>query len=636
MLKTADMNKSKEAGHPHENYVRIGDGLDEIRPDLTKLKDYTQTRLALAGQLRIVRESLTTLGREKAERQFGDLMVKLAEDRFTLAVLGQFKRGKSSLMNAIIGSELLSTGVLPTTSAITVLRYGPEERLIINRENSIFPEELPVSSLAEYVTETANPGNIRKVKTACVEVPVSFLRNGIEFVDTPGVGSSISANTATTYDFLSECDAVLFVTSTDTPMTSTELEFLREIRRYVHKIFFVINKIDLVADTERDRVLNFVAETISKQTGSESLKIFHLSAKMGLTAKMTGDAVLYERSGLKSLEDNLASFLSMEKSSVFLSAVNHKALLILNNEATLDVFGEVAIEARQREKQEGTNLTIHNNPRNAVVSLIRAWSKLKLIYAETTHSRIPETEDIEIRLPVNKEERSQSGSENAIENIAADFLSRGCPVCKHLIDRASDFFSNWQYKISREEDAQTAFATELGFCPLHTWQLFALCSPHGASVGFATLTEQIAHHLREADATSIRGKTIQQLVRDSHNCRVCKILHSSETESIRQIAVMIGESDGRSRYHHSQGVCLRHLGMLIDAVSSDEERQFLLSHAALQFEYEAQDMRSFAMKHEALRRALQNSNEQDAYRRAIIHIVGDKGVYSPWPEDRDI
>jgi predicted GTPase len=630
------MDKSKKVGHSQEKYARIAAGIDEISPDLDKLHVYTRTKLALAGQLRIVRESLTTLGREKAERQCGDLMVKLAEDRFTLAVLGQFKRGKSSLMNAIIGSELLPIGVLPLTSAITVLRYGPKERLIINRENSILDDELPVSSLPEYVTETGNPGNIRKVKTACVEVPVSFLRNGIEFVDTPGVGSSIIANTATTYDFLPECDAVLFVTSIDTPMTSTELAFLREIRKYVNKIFFVINKIDLVVDEERDKVLNFVADTIRAQTGSETVKVFPLSALMGLTARMTGDAVLYEQSGLKALEDTLASFLSGEKSSVFLAAVDHKALLILHNEASQDAFGEVAIEARARVKQEEKIVTIHRDPHSAAVALILAWSKLKLLYEEITDSRIPEMEEIEIQSPVITMEKSQSKQVLSVGDIAVDFLSRGCPVCKHLIDYASDFFGNWQYKISTDEYAQKEFATELGFCPLHTWQLLAMCSPHGSSVGFATLTEQISRHLREVDATSIRGKTVQQMVRDSHNCRVCEMLHLSEMEYIKQLSIMISETAGRGQYRRSQGVCLRHLGMLIDTVSSAESRKFLLSHAALQFEYEAQDMRSFAMKHEALRRALQNSNEQDAYRRAIIHIVGDRGVYTPWPEDREI
>ena len=115
-------NKDCPSSEAHTGIADCTESAVEIKPDLEKLRAYTQTKLALADQLRIVREALTALGREKVEQQCGELVVKLAEDRFTLAVLGQFKRGKSSLMNAIIGRELLPTGVLPLTSAITVLK----------------------------------------------------------------------------------------------------------------------------------------------------------------------------------------------------------------------------------------------------------------------------------------------------------------------------------------------------------------------------------------------------------------------------------------------------------------------------------------------------------------------------------
>ena len=92
---------------------------DDINPDLEKLRVYSQAKMKLASQLYAVRDALAVLGLDEAERECGELLVKLAEDHFTLAVLGQFKRGKSSLMNAIIGRELLPTGVLPLTSAIT-------------------------------------------------------------------------------------------------------------------------------------------------------------------------------------------------------------------------------------------------------------------------------------------------------------------------------------------------------------------------------------------------------------------------------------------------------------------------------------------------------------------------------------
>lgn len=81
---------------------------------------------------------------------------------------------------------------------------------------------------------------------------------------------------------------------------------------------------------------------------------------------------------------------------------------------------------------------------------------------------------------------------------------------------------------------------------------------------------------------------------------------------------------------------LRHLGLLQDAASTTEGREFLLFHAAQCFEEDAEDMRSYALKRDALRRELENRNEEDAYRRAVIRLVGDRNVRMPWPEDGEI
>jgi len=105
---------------------------------------------------------------------------------------------------------------------------------------------------------------------------------------------------------------------------------------------------------------------------------------------------------------------------------------------------------------------------------------------------------------------------------------------------------------------------------------------------------------------------------------------------VQKIAALLNDSEGRNTYLRSQGACLRHLGMLMDTVSADGIREFLLSDAARHFEEDAVDMRSYAMKREALRRSLHNSNEVDAYRRAINRMVGGKGVYVPWAEDGDM
>ncbi|MCL6591943.1 MAG: dynamin family protein [Firmicutes bacterium] len=613
----------------------------EINPDLEKLRAYSQSKLELASQLRIVREALAALGREKGENEYGELVVKLAEDRFTLAVLGQFKRGKSSLMNAIIGRELLPTGVLPLTSAITTLKYGPVERLVVRRDGLALSEELPVSALADYVTEKGNPSNRKKVKAAYVELPIPFLRRGLEFVDTPGVGSAITANTALTYGFLPECDAVLFVTSVDTPLTSLELEFLKEIREYVDKIFFVVNKTDLVAENERNEVLGYVAETIRSQTGSDTIKVFPVSARLGLAARIYGDLNLYEQSGIKALEEALATFLSGEKSAVFLAAVAQKALRILDDEAAQGAFSEAALQARAIAMQQKDFVSHRRDPHEALETLMAARTKLKALYEGIVSGRTVEIVEPVVFSPITEEAGPVSTPERlpeagAAPNMAADLRIRGCPVCQYIAKQASEFFAQWQYQIATEERAQAGFAAELGFCPLHTWQLLTMCSPHGASVGFARLAEQIARRLRENSAGAIKGDAVWQLTRNSRNCRVCGLLRQAEEEYIRRLAGFTGETAGRNLYRRSQGVCLRLLGMLIDAVPAGEDPDFLLAHCVERFEEDAEDMRSYALKREALRRNLQNRNEEDAYRRTVIRMVGSRSVCAPWAEDAEI
>ncbi len=146
---------------------------------------------------------------------------------------------------------MLPTSIVPLTSIITALRYGSEERFLLRRGGDDRPSSLPVSALTEYVTKRGNPNNENRVISTEVEVPSPFLRRGLYVVDTPGIGSSSQANTATTYSFLPEADAVVFVTSVEAPLTDTELAFVDAIRQYAERVFFVLNKVDLTSPSDQ-------------------------------------------------------------------------------------------------------------------------------------------------------------------------------------------------------------------------------------------------------------------------------------------------------------------------------------------------------------------------------------------------
>lgn len=184
-----------------------------------ELHDYRRRKLQLADVVRGVMNVARERDDEDSARRARDLLAHLAEDPLQLAVVGQFNRGKSTLMNAVLGRSYLPTGVLPTTSVITNVRYGSKLRVQIRRSHSSFPVDIPLAQLARYVAESGDGGGGDGVSAADLEVPAEILRLGFAFVDTPGIGSAIVANTGTTERFLPEADAVIFVTSADSPLT---------------------------------------------------------------------------------------------------------------------------------------------------------------------------------------------------------------------------------------------------------------------------------------------------------------------------------------------------------------------------------------------------------------------------------
>ena len=180
------------------------------------------------------------------EKECQKLMGRLAEDRFNLAVVGQFNRGKTSLMNAILGSDKLPTGILPLTSVVTAVCYGEREQALIRIRDSYLHQTISLEELPLFITEKGNPGNTKQVALAEVRLAVSLLRLGFFFVDTPGIGSAVLANTGTTRNFLPEIDAAIFVTSFEAPLGEGELDFFEEVKSRVGQIFVVVNKSDLV------------------------------------------------------------------------------------------------------------------------------------------------------------------------------------------------------------------------------------------------------------------------------------------------------------------------------------------------------------------------------------------------------
>ncbi len=233
----------------------------------------------------------------------------LGRRELTVAVLGQFKRGKSSLLNALAGCPALPTGVLPTTAVATYVVRGPRGLRVVGADGGAI--DAPLTSVARYVSEKENPGNMLGVSRVEVSVPMPEWATGVTFVDSPGVGSANDANTAAARRLLPEVDAALFVLSPDPPITADELAFLGEAKRHAAKFFFVVNKIDLLADGQREELLDYLARLLRERCGFGEVRLYRTSARNA--ARLAGEELPSDGSDLRELAHDLREFLGARR-----------------------------------------------------------------------------------------------------------------------------------------------------------------------------------------------------------------------------------------------------------------------------------------------------------------------------------
>ena len=198
------------------------------------LQDYGSTESAVfvpvdgASRLLHIADLAQELGTETVADEARELAGRISEGRFYVACVGQFKRGKSTLINALIGREVLPTGFIPVTAVPTVIRFGEQLRARVRTRDGSW-REIALSDLKEYVTEEHNPENQKGVDGAEVFVPSPLLSSGMCFVDTPGLGSVFTGNTATTQAFIPHIDAALIVVGADPPIAGEELALVETV-----------------------------------------------------------------------------------------------------------------------------------------------------------------------------------------------------------------------------------------------------------------------------------------------------------------------------------------------------------------------------------------------------------------------
>ncbi len=299
---------------------------------LNGLRTYRDRRLELGDMIRAALYVARASEDQLAEKRARELLARLAADTFKLAVVGQFSRGKTTLMNALLGGPYLPMGALPMTSVITTVRFGSRPRATVHRRASPLPVEVPLTEVAGFVAQASARRAELQVVSVQVEIPAEILRLGFEFVDTPGVGSAIEINTATTRQFLPEADAVIFVTGLDSPLTEAEVDFLADAARHVGRLFLVLNKRDLVSGNDVAAAMEFVRRRLRDDLGIDEPRLFALSARDALEAVVQGDSGRLSGSGVEQLRATLDEFLTTGKTRVFLGNIADRAARLVSGQ----------------------------------------------------------------------------------------------------------------------------------------------------------------------------------------------------------------------------------------------------------------------------------------------------------------
>ncbi|MDA8320788.1 MAG: dynamin family protein [Actinomycetota bacterium] len=244
-------------------------------------------------------DRLSALAGPEDRAALAGLRDRLRERRLRVLVAGEAKRGKSTLVNALLGRQVLPSGVTPLTALATAVRYGPDEGVTaVYRDGQ--DESYPLSALDDLVTERGNPGNRRGLASVTVKVDAPVLARGVELVDTPGTGSVHAHNTAEAELALETMDAAVFVLTADPPVSASERDLMSRVARLSVSMFVVLNKADyLSADaspaagsvdgrldghrrSELAEALEFTASVAAEAAG-RPVRLYPLSARAALT-----------------------------------------------------------------------------------------------------------------------------------------------------------------------------------------------------------------------------------------------------------------------------------------------------------------------------------------------------------------
>lgn len=310
--------------------------------------DFQARRAELSEMLEQCQDAMEHIGMASWSNTVEDLRRRLGNERFKVLVLGEFSRGKSTFINALLGRDILPSFPTPCTAIINEVKYGEEPGAVLHFKETLpenFPESLD-TSVAEHIERHRNgqvppltvsaydlerfvviPESEENERRGIVETPfdraeitwpLDLLRDSVEIIDSPGLNES-GTRAKITLDYLGKVDAILFLFSVHTLAGQSEMSIIDgDLSKSGHSdLFFVCNRFDeLRRESDRSKVVNYAYEKLGNRTTFGREGIFFVSSLDAVIGREENKPALVEQSNIPRLEARLAQFLVQDRGRI--------------------------------------------------------------------------------------------------------------------------------------------------------------------------------------------------------------------------------------------------------------------------------------------------------------------------------
>lgn len=322
---------------------------------------YQQMIADITTALESTGEAMSRLELTKQAEQAREAADRIKSHVFSVGIMGEFKRGKSTVINALLGEEIAPADVVPASATLNRITYGLNPKATIVYKDG-HREEVPVNRIADYVTKITegSAATAELVEQAIVEYPCQFCQNNVEIIDTPGLNDDERMD-AISESVIPRLDAVVLVLSARSPFSKSEAEFVRNklMTSDVTRLIVLVNQIDTIyTEKDRVRVLESIREKIVREIlertasihGADSklyqdtkdkladIKIYPLSAIQALIGRTENTPELVEKSGILPFEERLRKLLTQERGALeILRAANVITSMLSEGENALNL-----------------------------------------------------------------------------------------------------------------------------------------------------------------------------------------------------------------------------------------------------------------------------------------------------------